>query len=291
MENIAKNKKSFSNRLMRSIRTNSIFYLIIIVMFAFLLFPIYWMIVSSFKENNVLFTLPPEFLPVNPTLVNYKSIFVDNIFVTYYKNSLFVSFGATALTMFVATFCGYAFSRFNYKLNEIIITLILSASMFPVVSQLISIYGIFKNNGLLNNHYALMMILTSVSLPFCILMIRSYFNDIPKELDEAAKIDGCGRMRTMFQIILPLVKPGLLAVAIYTFMRAWDDYQYGLTLINRDEMRTLGPGISLRFLGDVQFDWGKTLSVAVATSLPVLLIFMFLQKYMVSGFTAGAVKG
>ncbi|NMA64972.1 MAG: carbohydrate ABC transporter permease [Clostridiaceae bacterium] len=260
-------------------------------MFIFLLFPIYWMIVSSFKENNVLFKLPPEFLPTNPTLVNYKSIFVDNIFVTYYKNSLSVSFGATVLTMFVATFCGYAFSRFKYRLNEVIITLILSASMFPVVSQLISIYAIFKNNGLLNNHYSLMMIITSVSLPFCILMIRSYFNDIPKELDEAAKIDGCGRMRTMFQIILPLVKPGLLAVGIYTFMRAWDDYQYGLTLINRDELRTLGPGISLRFLGDVQFDWGKTLSVAVAASIPVLFIFMFLQKYMVSGLTAGAVKG
>lgn len=279
------------NRIKREFGSNLIMVMILILIFLFLLFPIYWMIVSSIKENNTLFSLPPEFLPNNPTWQNYKAIFADGFFMTYYKNSLFVAFGSTALTMVAATFCGYAFSRYRYKLNHILTMAILSASMFPVVSQLISIYIIFKKYGMLNSNYALMMVISSVSLPFCIIMIRSYFNDIPKDLDEAAKIDGCGRMRTMFTIIFPLAKPGFLAVAIYTFMRAWDDFQYGLTLISKDAMRTLGPGIALRFLGDVQFDWGKTLSVAVASSLPVLLIFMFLQKYMVSGLTAGAVKG
>lgn len=288
---MSKEKHRHIMRRMRDFRFHFILYLILSIIFIFLLFPIFWMLVNSIKENSDLFKLPPDFLPKNPTLINYRQIFEDNHFVTYYKNSLFVSFGSTLLTMLVATFCGYAFSRYNYRFNNIATMAILSASMFPVVSQLISIYGIFKNYRLLNSHYALMMVITSVSLPFCILMIRSYFNDIPRELDEAAKIDGCGRMRTMFTIIFPLVKPGLLAVAIYTFMRSWDDFQYGLTLISKDEKRTLGPGIALRFLGDVQFDWGKTLAVAVASSLPIILIFMFLQRYMVSGLTAGAVKG
>lgn len=259
--------------------------------FIVMLFPIYWMIVCSIQQSSKLYVMPPEWIPSTPTLENYAALLSDGYFLNYYKNSLIVSAGATLLTMVTTIFCGYAFSRFRYRINGLLITAMLTTSMFPVVSQLISIYSTFKQFDLLNTHYGLMLVTTSVSMPFCVLMLKGFFDDVPIVLEEAARIDGCSRLGILFRVSLPLVKPGILAVGIYTFMRAWDDYQYALTLITKDELRTLGPGISIRYMGEIQYDWGKTLAVAVAASLPILIIFIFLQKYMVSGLTSGAVKG
>lgn len=264
---------------------------IALVFFVFILFPIYWMIVSSIQENSRLYVLPPEWWPSSPTIRHYANILNDGYFLKYYKNSLFVSFGATLLTMLTTVFCGYAFSRFRYKITNFFLMAMLATSMFPVVSQLISIYSTFKHAGLLNTHRGLMLVTTSVAMPFSVLMLKGFFDDIPVALEEAAYIDGCSRIGTLFKIVLPLVKPGVLAVAIYTFMRAWDDFQYALTLISEDSLRTLGPGISIRYMGEIQYEWGRTLAVAVGASIPILLIFIFLQKYMISGLTSGAVKG
>lgn len=269
----------------------ALLFAVALVIFVILLFPIYWMIVCSIQQNSRLYVMPPEWFPSAPTLQNYAALLTDGYFLPYYRNSLIVSAGATALTMLTTVLCGYAFSRFRYRVNGFLITAMLTTSMFPVVSQLISIYSTFKKFGLINTHQGLMLVTTSVSLPFCVLMLKGFFDDVPLVLEEAARIDGCSRAGILFRVALPLVKPGILAVGIYTFMRAWDDYQYALTLITRDELRTLGPGISIRYMGEIQYSWGQTLAVAVAASLPILLIFIFLQKYMVSGLTSGAVKG
>ena len=266
-------------------------FLTAVLIFVIFLFPIYWMIVCSVQQASKLYVMPPEWLPFNPTLENYKALFSDGYFLNYYKNSLIVSGGATLLTMITTVFCGYAFSRFRYRVTGFLVTAMLTTSMFPVVSQLISIYSTFKQFDLLNTHRGLMLVTTSVAMPFCVLMLKGFFDDVPIVLEEAARIDGCSRIGILFRVTFPLVKPGILAVGIYTFMRAWDDYQYALTLITKDEPRTLGPGISIRYMGEIQYDWGKTLAVAVAASLPILIIFAFLQKYMVSGLTSGAVKG
>ncbi len=266
-------------------------FLTAVLIFVIFLFPIYWMIVCSVQQASKLYVMPPEWLPFNPTLENYKALFSDGYFLNYYKNSLIVSGGATLLTMITTVFCGYAFSRFRYRVTGFLVTAMLTTSMFPVVSQLISIYSTFKQFDLLNTHRGLMLVTTSVAMPFCVLMLKGFFDDVPIVLEEAARIDGCSRIGILFRVTFPLVKPGILAVGIYTFMRAWDDYQYALTLITKDELRTLGPGISIRYMGEIQYDWGKTLAVAVAASLPILIIFAFLQKYMVSGLTSGAVKG
>lgn len=265
-------------------RAGFIFYLI------FLFFPLYWMLVTSFKTNDVLFKLPPEWVPLTPTFQHYVKLFSNNAFLIYYKNSLIVSAGTTAITLLVAVSAGYAFSRFRFKFKELLMFLILSTQMLPIVALLIALYSMYNMYGLLNSHIGLMLALTTSSLPFSIWMIKVFFDNISGSLEEAAKIDGLGRWGILFRIVMPLSKPGIFAVGIYTFILSWDDFLYSLTLINKDTLRTLNPGISIRYMGEVSYDWANIMTVCVTAVLPIVILFMFFQKYMVSGLTAGAVK-
>lgn len=257
----------------------------------YLLFPVYWMLITSFKTNSVIFRLPPEWIPQSPVVSNYRNLFGQQYFVTYYKNSLIVAAGTTVLAMFAAMLAGYAFSRFKFRFKNAMLHAVMSTQMFPVVSLLISLYTMYKGYGLLNTHLGLILATTTVSLPFCIWMVKGFFDDIPIALEEAATIDGCSRFGILFKIIFPLAKPGFLAVGMYSFLRSWDDFLYALTLITKDALRTLPPGISIRYLGEFSYDWANIMTVSVVATLPILILFLFLQKYMLSGLTSGAVKG
>ncbi|MFC5449289.1 carbohydrate ABC transporter permease [Paenibacillus aestuarii] len=256
----------------------------------FLIFPLYWMFVTSFKDNSVLFRIPPEWIPNKPVLEHYIKLFADNYFVIYYRNSLLVSGCTTLITLLVAMFAGYGFSRFHFKFKNALMFAILSTQMLPVVSLLIALYAMYKSYGLLNTHAGLVIALTTASLPFSIWMIKVFFDNIPLSLEEAAKIDGCSRFGILFRIIFPLSKPGIFSVGIYTFILSWDDLLYSLTLINKDNLRTLNPGISIRYMGEVAYDWANIMTVCVTATIPIVILFLFFQKYMVAGLTAGAVK-
>ncbi|KRE86304.1 ABC transporter permease [Paenibacillus sp. Soil766] len=262
----------------------------LLVFVAFLIFPLYWMFVTSFKDNSVLFNIPPEWVPSKPVLEHYVKLFSDNYFLIYYRNSLFVSLCTTLITLLVAMFAGYGFSRFHFKFKNALMFAILSTQMLPVVSLLIALYSMYKSYGLLNTHAGLVIALTTASLPFSIWMIKVFFDNIPHSLEEAAKIDGCNRFGILFRIIFPLSKPGIFSVGIYTFILSWDDLLYSLTLINKDNLRTLNPGISVRYMGEVAYDWANIMTVCVTATIPIVILFLFFQKYMVAGLTAGAVK-
>jgi multiple sugar transport system permease protein len=257
----------------------------------FLLFPLYWMLLTSFKDNSVLFHIPPEWIPSKPVLTHYNKLFADYVFLTYYRNSLWVSFGATALTLFAALFAGYGFSRFEFRFKSLAMFSILSTQMLPVVSLLIALYTIYNGYGLLNTRTGLIIALTTSCLPFCIWMIKVFFDNIPIALEESAKIDGASRFGILFRIVLPLTKPGILSIGIYSFILSWDDFLYSLTLVNKDELRTLNAGIAIRYIGELSYDWASIMTVCVTSIVPISLLFLFFQKYMVSGLTAGAVKG
>ncbi|KRE63349.1 carbohydrate ABC transporter permease [Paenibacillus sp. Soil750] len=262
----------------------------LLVFILFLIFPLYWMFVTSFKDNSVLFQIPPEWIPKKLVLAHYIKLFSDNYFVIYYRNSLFVSSCTTLITLLVAMFAGYGFSRFHFKFKNFLMFAILSTQMLPVVSLLIALYAMYKSYGLLNTHAGLVIALTTASLPFSIWMIKVFFDNIPHSLEEAAKIDGCSRFGILFRIIFPLSKPGIFSVGIYTFILSWDDLLYSLTLINKDNLRTLNPGISIRYMGEVAYDWANIMTVCVTATIPIVILFLFFQKYMVAGLTAGAVK-
>jgi multiple sugar transport system permease protein len=167
---------------------------------------------------------------------------------------------------------------------------ILSTQMFPGIVLLLSLYMIYRKLGLLNTYLALILACTTKALPLGIWMLKGFFDTIPKSIEEAAYIDGAGKLQTLYRIIVPLIKPGIIAVSIYAFMVTWDDFIYALTLINRAEKRTLPAGIAMAFLGEYGYDWARVMAAAVAASIPILVIFIFLQKYMIAGLTAGAVK-
>ncbi|OXM15166.1 ABC transporter permease [Paenibacillus herberti] len=249
------------------------------------------MLVTSFKDNSVLFKIPPEWVPSQPTITHYVKLLSDNIFLVYYKNSLVVSASTTLITLLFAMFAGYGFSRFHFKFKNFLMFSILSTQMLPVVSLLIALYAMYKSYGLLNTQFGLILALTTASLPFSIWMIKVFFDGIPVALEEAAKIDGCSRFGILFRIIFPLSKPGIFSVGIYTFILSWDDLLYSLTLINKDHLRTLNPGISVRYMGEVSYDWANIMTVCLTATVPIVILFLFFQKYMVAGLTAGAVKG
>lgn len=265
--------------------------LVLAAFLALLLFPLAWMLSSSFQTNEELYRSPPRWLPRSPILDNYGSILASGDFIRYYLNNFSVSLATTFLTMFASVFAGYSLSRFRSRLTGGISLALLSTQMFPVIGVIIALYAFFRSMKLINTHAGLVLALTASSLPFCIWLIKGFFDDLPKSIEEAAEIDGCPRLGILFRIVLPLSKPGLLAIGIFTFMTAWDDYLYGLTLVVSDRLRTLSVGISLRYLGEVSYDWAQVTTISVVASIPVFFLFVFFQKYMIQGLTAGAVKG
>ena len=237
------------NTRTRKLLLNILKWAVLIVVMLFLLFPIYWVVLTSFKTNMESYLYPPTFLPQAPTLDGFINLFTNYPeFFVYYKNNIIVSAAATVLVCFIAIFSGYALSRIKINWSKYAIAFLLFSQMFPVVSRLISLYGLLRG-------------------------------------------DGSSRVSTMFKVVIPLVVPGLLAVGIYSFLQTWDDYLYASTLIQNDALRTLSTGVTLRYLGELSYDWSLVNSISVVGTLPMVFVFFFFQKYMIKGLTAGAVQG
>lgn len=267
-------------------------YFCLVLILIFLLFPIYWMVVTALKSNMEAYQYPPSLLPKAPTLESFQSLFrVNNQFFIYYKNNFYVSGIAALLSTLVALVSGYALSRFHFKWNRWILAALMSSQMFPVVSRMISLYGLLGNVNLINTRTGLILAIVAAQIPFCVMLMSGFYDSVPIELEEAATVDGCKRFQTLFRVIVPLVKPGMLAVGIYSFLMTWDDYLHAATLIQTDELRTLSVGIALRYLGELSYDWSLVNAISVVGALPMVLLFIFFQKYMVKGLVAGAVKG
>jgi multiple sugar transport system permease protein len=258
---------------------------------AVLLFPVYWMLVSSFKENSYLFSLPPHFSPVEGSIENYARVLQSNRHVTYFRNSMLVSSSTVVLSIVTSVLAGYALSRFTFWGKNLVVVAILSVQMFPVVAILISLYSFFNEWRLLNTYVGLVVSNTTFCLPLSIIMLKSYLDTVPVSLDEAARIDGCGRMRILRSVLMPTIVPGLLAVGTFTFLKSWDDFLFALIIMQAEARKTLPVGLAQSFLGEYVHDYGGMMAMSTCASLPVVLLFVFFQRYMISGMTAGAVKG
>ncbi|RRD93887.1 carbohydrate ABC transporter permease [Clostridiales bacterium COT073_COT-073] len=266
--------------------------ILLILILGFLLFPIFWVLLTSFKSNMEAYRYPPTFWPEQFTIRSYLDLYQkNNEFFMYYRNNFIVSGTTAALACFIAIFGGYALSRFHFKWNMVILAIFTSAQMFPVISRLISLYKIMKDVRLLNTLTGLIWALTAAILPFSIMLMSSFFDAVPKEVEESARIDGASRLGILFKVVMPLVKPGILAVGIYAFLMTWDDYLHSTTLIQKDELRTLSAGVALRYLGELSYDWSLINTISIVGTLPMIFLFFFFQRYMVSGLVAGAVKG
>lgn len=266
--------------------------IILSLILLFLLFPIYWMIITAFKTNMEAYLYPPSFFPKHPVWDGFVNLVTkNNQFFVYYFNNFYVSFASAFICCIVAIFSGYSLARFHTKWNKAFMALLLSSQMFPIVSRMISLYSMMSRLGIINTRYGLILAVSAAQIPFCSLLLASFFMNVPHEIEEAAEIDGASRNTILFKLITPLVTPGILAIGIYAFLMTWDDYLHAATLIQSDSLRTLSVGITLRYLGELSYDWSLINCISVVGTLPMVLIFFFFQKYMVKGLVAGAVKG
>jgi len=233
---------------------------------------------------------PPQLYPTFQTVQHYIMILTTSKYLNFIKNSFIVALGTVLIDLILATLSGYSLSRYRYPGRKIIMMCMLSAQIFPIVVIVISLYTFFRQLGLMNNYLGLILADVAMSLPLSVWMLKSFVDSVPRSLDEAAHIDGCTRMMTLTRVVLPLMKPGMLAVGIYAFLQSWDDYLLGLVIMTKTPMKTLPVGIAETFMGEFGFDYAGMMTISVVASIPVILLFFLFQKYMVAGLTGGAVK-
>jgi len=262
----------------------------LVVIGFYLFFPIYWMITSSLKNNAELYRILPTFFPHEITFSHYWSAIAESKLLLYLRNSLITSGSSAAINTVLAAYAGYSFAKYRYVGRQPIMLFMLSAQMFPFGLLLISLYPVMTNLGLLDTRPGLILSYIVFALPVATYMLYSYFMQVPDELIDAARADGASDLRIFHTIVLPISIPPIVTVFLYSFMWSWNDLLYSLTLMVSEDKRTIGPGLLLTYLNETNADWGGAMAASLIVSLPIVVAFMFLQRYFIQGVTAGAVK-
>jgi multiple sugar transport system permease protein len=260
----------------------------VISLFAFL--PVYWLVVTSLTPDGDVFSFPPRFFPTDITFEHYVTVLSNPAIFGYLSNSILVSVITAVLSVVVSMYMAYAFSKYRFRGRVSLMYFVLSSQMFPQALLLVTLYVVFAQFGLLNTYAALIISFTTFTLPLCVWMLKGFFDALPDDLIEAARIDGAGHWRTLHSVILPLAAPGLVAAGLFAFVRGWNDFMFALTLAG-PEKQTLPPGLVNTFIGEAATAWPELMAASLLVSTPVCIAFIVLQRYLVGGITAGAVKG
>lgn len=265
-------------------------YFILILGALGVILPLCWMIITSLKSmQDITLSKGLDLFPTGPTLQNYITIWSDYPLLTYIKNSLVAVGGSTIFAVVCAALCGYGLSRYEFKGKQFFLSFLLVTQMFPAVMKIIPYYKILINIHLNNTAFGLMIVYSSFSIPFCTWMMYGYFRSIPNTLDEAARIDGCTAFGTFLRVVLPLTIPGLVATTIYAFLQNWNEYMFASVLISDDAKKTVTFAIST-MSDSYRIQWNYLMCTSIIASVPTMLIFFFLQRQLIAGMTAGAVK-
>lgn len=260
------------------------------IVFILFIFPLYWMVVTALKTQVEIFKVPTPLWPKNLTFEAFaEQLSASSDTLRGFKNSLIIAVGATAISTILSIPAAYGLARFRFKLRKSFILFFLITQMLPSTLILTSLYIMFSKMGILNTYLAPILADATLGIPFSIIILRTYFISIPKELDEAAKIDGCSSITSFTKIMLPIAKPGVVVAAVFSFVYAWGDLIYGITFITNPEMRPITSSI-YNYVQQYQTLWNSTMAFGIIAIMPVVLIFIFMQKYIVSGLTNGAVK-
>jgi arabinogalactan oligomer/maltooligosaccharide transport system permease protein len=271
-------------------------HVVLLIACAIALFPIVWIVSTSFKNQFDVLSTEIEIIPSEPTLENYQNLFdpstaTGGFFWNWFGNSLLIAALTTILSVFLASTAAYALSRYRFLGKRGATSFFLTSQMFPAVILLVPLFQLLAIRlGLLNTPWALVLAYATTAIPFCILMLKSYFDTLPVELEEAAKIDGLGPFGAFWRIVIPLSTPGIAVTAFYAFITAWNEFLYALVFLTRPEAFTLPIGVQL-FINQFTQNWGGTMALSVVATIPVVIFFYLAQRYLISGLSTGGIKG
>ena len=254
-------------------------------------FPLLWMLLTSIKPQSELFLIPPALLPGEITFEHYRQLLTETPFLTYLKNSAWLAGGTTLVVILIATLGAHSLVRFSYPGRERLATLVLFTYLLPSVVLVIPLYLLMAGLGLANTLTSLIVAYTTFALPYALWLLRSFMKAIPEDLESAALVDGASRMQAFVDVILPQAMPGIISTAMFTAILAWNEYLYALVLVNSDAARPLTTGVINMLVTSFNIEWSLLMAASVMMSVPLIVVFAFLQRYLTRGFSAGAIKG
>jgi multiple sugar transport system permease protein len=254
------------------------------------LFPVYWMVATSLKTGAAIFATPPQVVPSPFVFTAYLEAVINNpLTIRSILNSAIISGGTMALTLALAAPAAYALARLNLRGGALMTLLLLITQLLPAIVIATPLFVVFSRIGLLNSYPALILADTTITLPFAVIILRPFFLTVPRELEAAAKIDGCTQWGAFWRVVLPLVQPGLLTVGVFAFLFAWGEFLFALALNTNENVQPVTVALN-KFIGQYGTQWNKLMAVATTIALPIIAIFAGLQRYIISGLVAGSVK-
>ncbi len=263
-----------------------------LILAAYSLAPFAWQVVTSFKSAHEVTRIPATYLPSSPSFENYAEVFKSRPFARYILNSIIVAAGATVLALVAGAPAAYALARMKIPRSGAILKLILIGALFPQIVYLVPLYEMIRFLHLMNNPLALIVPYAALNLPFVVWVLYSFFRQIPRDLEDAALVDGFSRLGVLVRIVLPISAPALATTAILVFIFAWNEFLFALKFMTRDAARTVPVGIAmLRGAEIYEIPWGQISAAIVLTTMPVVIVVLTLQRRIVQGLTAGAIKG
>lgn len=254
------------------------------------LFPPLWIFLTSLKTESELTSLPITYWPANPTIINYMTAFSEQPLLRFLLNSFVVACLSTALAIFVSSLAAYAIARLRVPFRNLILAGMVAVSTFPLITLMVPLFEIMRALGLLNTYPSLVLPYAVLSMPVCTLVLVSFFSGIPRDLENAAMIDGCTRLGALFRVIVPLSAPGVFTAGLLAFVNAWDEFLLALSFMSSQEMRTVSVGITL-YQGEFAFPWPLISAALIVALVPITILIVVFQERVVSGLTAGGVKG
>lgn len=279
-----------SRRGLKSERPKWHLTIIAVIVVGIFLFPLYWLVSTSLKTPDQLFTSPPTWIPAPLDWSNYAVAVFDNpIMMRALGNSLIISIGATLLTLILAAPAAYGMARLRLRWTALLLLPFLVAQLLPAINVALPMFALFSQWGLVNTYVGLILANTVGTLPFAVIVLRPFYLTIPKELEEAAAVDGATRFQAFFRIVLPLVRPGLVTVAVFAFVMAWGEFVFGLTLTTQREMQPVTVTLN-SFIGLYGTQWGPLMAASTIVAIPLIIVFVIFQRYITSGLAAGSVK-
>lgn len=259
-----------------------------IVVTAIMLFPLYWMLVNSLETSQEMFSIPAPLFPTTITFAPYVAVLQTQL--PHLLTSLIVAFGTVIVSLVIATPSAYALAHFRFRITLVVVFCLLLTQMIPTVTLATPMFLIFNKLGLLNSYIGLILADTTYAVPFNILILRAFLQSVPYELAEAAFVDGTGEWGAFLRVVLPVVTPGLITAALFSFLFGWGDFLYALTIMTSSSAQPVSVSI-YSFLGQFGSQWNNLMAVAVLASIPAAVLLVAFQRYITSGLTAGAVKG